>query len=737
MTNTIYIESKDTKKAFRVDWNDLNASFKRNKQANSNYEISFTLTYTEQFKDVFNIAKEKCGVYYKGQWYNIQQRNPGIDENGLTTMQLTCTHTLIDCMKNIRIDTPEPTEDNPDVSNSDSSSDDSGSDDNQPDVGTVVKKTSEQQTVSLDDCLHKFFDNNDQGIKYELHGNFIKAAVECTGSLYDWINDNLKTFNAYWIPDNLTVKIYDMASLQHKTGKQFRYMTNMTNVEVQSDVTDLVNDCQVYGGKMKKDITSASGGGNGITEPQNGDWTPVIQNAASLVGEHLSQDDINNVLNRIRIESNGSETITNNWDSNAAAGHPSTGLLQFIQSTFDYYSRPPYTDIHKGLDQLIAMMNIPNWRQQIAGSGGWSPHGAPISKATIQASTGGGWGWPFPSVGKGNFMDDQLFGVHPGNGRMNNFHDGLDFGSIDHPGNEVHAVHGGTCTISRAWGSGGINWYCVITDDSGLNVEYQEAFGSASNITVNVGQKVNTGDVIGYRTTDHLHLGITRASIPGAFAHAFSNDGTWIDPLSTIENGGAGSGGGSGSSTTTTTETYYDLHFEYRDEDSIKKYGLHRGAPVVVDSIYDMDSLKAYVEATVQHQPNTTLTISGINESDVEMGDVWRLIAPELNLNLDVTLLGIEGNDDSYFPHSEQTLTFNNTGLAMKDVVAALWGDIKSINKNSNQLDVYGAVGERHENHNANESNKKDTNQTVPSYSKNDMSKFSDFMNGKDVSLNA
>lgn len=37
-------------------------------------------------------------------------------------------------------------------------------------------------------------------------------------------------------------------------------------------------------------------------------------------------------------------------------------------------------------------------------------------------------------------MQSQKFG-YDGGYRQNSFHDGLDFGSIDHPG-EVHAVHG-------------------------------------------------------------------------------------------------------------------------------------------------------------------------------------------------------------------------------------------------------------------------------------------------------
>lgn len=697
MRKYVYIESIDTKRAYRVDWNDLHNSFKKNWQLNSNYDISFTLTYSEQFKNVYNIAKEKSRVCYDGQWYTIQQRESQTDENGMQTMQITCSHLIVDYMKNIRIDDPIPTESSPEVSGDNGNSSDA--DDNaNPQPGVVVKRTDEQQTYTLDDRLHKFFDGRNTGVKYELHGNFPQAAVEAKGSFYEWLNDNLKLFSAYWVPDGLTVKIYDLASLKHKTGKQFRYLNNMTNVDVQTDVTNMVNDVWVYGGKMEKDITSVSGGGNGVTEAQNGDWTGAIKNAAAMSGVKASDAQINLLKAQIRLESGGNETIIGGNDGLADGN--ATGLLQFKPGTFNYYSRPPYTNIMRGFDQLIAFFNIPNCFSQINGYTGWSPHGAPISKATLNtAPADNTWGWPFPSVGEGTFMQAQRFG-YDGGYRQNSFHDGLDFGSIDHPGSEVHAVHGGRCIISRAWGNGGINWYCVIQDSTGLNVEYQEAFGSASNITVNVGDTVQTGQVIGYRTTNHLHIGITRHGFPEAFSHAFSNDGTWIDPLATIKNGVAvgGTSGGDTTSLATTTEVYYALVYHFEDKDSIKTYGRYIGAPITVDSIYDMDALKTYAENTVPHNPSTTLTISGFT-GVANMGDVVRAVVPEMNLNTDVTLFGVEGNDDDFYQHSAKTLTFQSTGLAMKDINYALLSDIKDISRNANPLDIYGTTGARKEDH--------------------------------------
>lgn len=694
----------------RVDWQDLNKSFKVSMQASTAYEISFTMTYTKQYAAAFNVVKEKHYVRYKDEWYIVQQVESRNDENGMVTLQITATHFVIDALKDIRIDQAPPTEGNPEVSGGDTgnSGDDSG--DQQP--GIVTKQTAVQQTYTLDDRLSHFFNPNDWGLKYVLHGDFPQAAVDCTGSLYDWLNNNLKLYGAYWVPHGSTIDIYDLAHFKQPTGITLRYLHDMTNVDIQSDATNLVNDCWVYGGKMEKDITTAytssRGISNGITEAVNGDWGPAIKNAATISGVKITDSQVNLVKAQIKLESGGNETILGGTDG--LNDGRATGLLQFKPGTFNYYCRPPFTDIMKGFDQLIAFFNIPNCFSQITGLHGWSPSGAPISKDTLntQPKVDNSWGWPFP-CGEGNFMGSQLFGVNPGGEfRTNGFHDGLDFGSIDHPGNEVHAIHGGRCTISRAWGSGGINWYCVIQDSSGLNVEYQEAFGNASNITVNVGDTVKTGDVIGYRTTNHLHVGITRMAIPAAFGHAFSNDGTWIDPLATIKNGTAGGtapsdNGDDSTSTSTTTEEYYSLVYRFEDQDSINKYGRHRGAILTVDSIYDMNALKAYADTTVQHDPQTTLTISGYRGSELNtLGQVVHLLVPERRLDTDVTLVGIEGNDRYFDPNGEVTLTFNNTGLALKDVNEAIRQDIKDINASTNPLDYYGALGARQEDHWAN-----------------------------------
>lgn len=147
-----------------------------------------------------------------------------------------------------------------------------------------------------------------------------------------------------------------------------------------------------------------------------------------------------------------------------------------------------------------------------------------------------GWDWPFPQDGEGYFGGGQLFGVHAGGEfRLNGFHDGLDFGSIDHPGREVHAIHGGTVKIV-GYGSG-LSWYAVV-DTGEYLVVYQEAFSSKNNILVHEGQQISTGDVIGIRDTSHVHIGITRDhNFNRALASSFINNETWLDPQKIIREG--------------------------------------------------------------------------------------------------------------------------------------------------------------------------------------------------------
>lgn len=85
-------------------------------------------------------------------------------------------------------------------------------------------------------------------------------------------------------------------------------------------------------------VGPASGGGHVKFVPGGGtkQWEPVVLSALSQLG--LSSGLVLDVLYQMLTESGGNPNAVNLTDSNAAAGHPSVGLMQVIRGTFDAYA---------------------------------------------------------------------------------------------------------------------------------------------------------------------------------------------------------------------------------------------------------------------------------------------------------------------------------------------------------------------------------------------------------------
>lgn len=114
-------------------------------------------------------------------------------------------------------------------------------------------------------------------------------------------------------------------------------------------------------------------------QDDNGDAiTPeMIRKAAAKVHEHVTAGEIAQIINVANHESNNrSKGVENDWDSNAKAGTPSKGVLQFIQPTFDKYAVKGHHNIWKAFDQVLALLNDSNWRSDLH-TGGWGPTGSP------------------------------------------------------------------------------------------------------------------------------------------------------------------------------------------------------------------------------------------------------------------------------------------------------------------------------------------------------------------------
>lgn len=94
-------------------------------------------------------------------------------------------------------------------------------------------------------------------------------------------------------------------------------------------------------------------------------YGPMIKAAAAYMHQSITDFNVDMIERIIANESGGDPNITNNWDSNAKAGHPSTGILQYIEPTFMHYAMPGHTNIHSAFDQLIALFNDATWRSDM------------------------------------------------------------------------------------------------------------------------------------------------------------------------------------------------------------------------------------------------------------------------------------------------------------------------------------------------------------------------------------
>lgn len=87
---------------------------------------------------------------------------------------------------------------------------------------------------------------------------------------------------------------------------------------------------------------------------QIGAWIDEAVHVMERNGISRDQVDAEAIRMIIMHESNGDPSATNNWDSNAAAGTPSIGLMQTIQPTFESYALPGHGDIYDPVDNIIA-----------------------------------------------------------------------------------------------------------------------------------------------------------------------------------------------------------------------------------------------------------------------------------------------------------------------------------------------------------------------------------------------
>jgi uncharacterized protein YukE len=113
---------------------------------------------------------------------------------------------------------------------------------------------------------------------------------------------------------------------------------------------------------------SGGGGGGGLGSsggppaggPPPGNVQEWIRQAIEILranGINVSDADAQYIWQIIQHESGGNPHAINNWDSNAAKGTPSKGLMQTIDPTFNSYKLPGHGDIWNPVDNICAGVN--------------------------------------------------------------------------------------------------------------------------------------------------------------------------------------------------------------------------------------------------------------------------------------------------------------------------------------------------------------------------------------------
>jgi len=125
-----------------------------------------------------------------------------------------------------------------------------------------------------------------------------------------------------------------------------------------------------------------SSGGPPAGGPPPGNVQEWIKQAIEILkqnGINVSEADAQRIWQIIQHESGGNPQAINNWDSNAAKGTPSKGLMQCIDPTFDSYKLAGHNDIWNPVDNICAGVNY-----------AMSRYGSLANVPGIKATAGGG-----------------------------------------------------------------------------------------------------------------------------------------------------------------------------------------------------------------------------------------------------------------------------------------------------------------------------------------------------------
>lgn len=105
-------------------------------------------------------------------------------------------------------------------------------------------------------------------------------------------------------------------------------------------------------------------------------WGEDIKKAAETMHTSVTPTEIRKIISMIAGESRGNpKAVQPGADPDGDGSGPARGLLQYKIRTFNAYKVRGHGNIYHGWDQLLALFNDSNWRNDIHFGAGWGPTG--------------------------------------------------------------------------------------------------------------------------------------------------------------------------------------------------------------------------------------------------------------------------------------------------------------------------------------------------------------------------
>ncbi|MBN8226079.1 transglycosylase SLT domain-containing protein [Corallococcus macrosporus] len=108
------------------------------------------------------------------------------------------------------------------------------------------------------------------------------------------------------------------------------------------------------GDSFQADSAQSAGATGDMPKGEVGDWIKQAMEILKAAGVPVDKMNPQDIAKIIEHESSGNPNAINLTDQNAKDGHPSIGLMQTIQPTFDAFKLPGHDNIRNPVDNIIA-----------------------------------------------------------------------------------------------------------------------------------------------------------------------------------------------------------------------------------------------------------------------------------------------------------------------------------------------------------------------------------------------